>query len=70
MPLAILGVVLALLFEKTKSLWPPIILHAMNNSLAFAYLMSHRTPPSAAPPGSALRRCGRLRRLRAALERR
>jgi uncharacterized protein len=38
--LAILGVILALLFEKTKSLWPPIILHAVNNSLAFAYLMS------------------------------
>ena len=38
--LAILGVILALLFEKTKSLWPPIILHAINNSLAFAYLMS------------------------------
>ncbi|MGH2979109.1 MAG: lysostaphin resistance A-like protein, partial [Solirubrobacterales bacterium] len=38
--LAILGVILALLFEKTKSLWPPIILHAVNNSLAFAYLLS------------------------------
>jgi uncharacterized protein len=38
--LAILGLILALLFEKTKSLWPPIILHAVNNSLAFAYLMS------------------------------
>ena len=38
--LAILGVILALLFEKTQSLWPPIILHAVNNSLAFAYLMS------------------------------
>jgi membrane protease YdiL (CAAX protease family) len=38
--LAILGVVLALLFEKTKSLWPPIMLHAVNNALAFAVLMS------------------------------
>jgi membrane protease YdiL (CAAX protease family) len=38
--LAILGVILALLFEKTRSLWPPIILHAVNNSLAFAYLLS------------------------------
>jgi membrane protease YdiL (CAAX protease family) len=38
--LAVLGVILALLFEKTRSLWPPIILHAVNNSLAFAYLMS------------------------------
>jgi uncharacterized protein len=38
--LAILGVILALLFEKTRSLWSPIILHAVNNSLAFAYLLS------------------------------
>ena len=38
--LAILGLILALLFEKTKSLWPPIILHALNNTLAFAYLIS------------------------------
>jgi len=38
--LAILGVILALLFEKTRSLWPPIILHALNNTLAFAYLLS------------------------------
>jgi membrane protease YdiL (CAAX protease family) len=38
--LAILGVILALLFEKTGSLWPPIMLHAVNNALAFAVLMS------------------------------
>jgi len=38
--LAILGVILALLFEKTKSLWPPIILHALNNTLAYIYLLS------------------------------
>jgi uncharacterized protein len=38
--LAILGVILALLFEKTQSLWPPIMLHAINNTLAFIYLMS------------------------------
>jgi membrane protease YdiL (CAAX protease family) len=38
--LAILGVILALLFEKTQSLWPPIMLHAVNNALAFAVLMS------------------------------
>jgi uncharacterized protein len=38
--LAILGVVLALLFEKTRSLWPPIMLHAINNTLAFIYLMA------------------------------
>jgi uncharacterized protein len=35
-PLAILGVVLALLFEKTGSLWPCIMVHALNNALAFA----------------------------------
>ena len=38
--LAILGVILALLFEKTQSLWPPIMLHAINNTLAFIYLMT------------------------------
>jgi uncharacterized protein len=38
--LAILGVILALLFEKTRSLWSPIILHALNNTLAFVYLLS------------------------------
>ena len=38
--LGMLGVILALLFEKTRSLWPPIILHAVNNALAFAVLMS------------------------------
>jgi membrane protease YdiL (CAAX protease family) len=38
--LAALGVILALLFEKTQSLWPPIMLHAINNTLAFIYLMA------------------------------
>jgi uncharacterized protein len=38
--LAILGVILALLFEKTRSLWSPIILHAVNNTLAYIYLLS------------------------------
>jgi hypothetical protein len=38
--LAILGVILALLFEKTRSLWPPIILHGINNTLAYIYLLS------------------------------
>ena len=38
--LATLGVILALLFEKTQSLWPPIMLHAINNTLAFIYLMA------------------------------
>jgi membrane protease YdiL (CAAX protease family) len=35
-PLFFLGVALALLFQKTNSLWPCIALHAINNSLAFA----------------------------------
>jgi uncharacterized protein len=34
-PLATLGVILALLYERTKSLYPPIALHALNNSIAF-----------------------------------
>lgn len=34
-PLAIFGVVLCLLYAKTKSLYPPIVLHAINNSIAF-----------------------------------
>jgi membrane protease YdiL (CAAX protease family) len=34
-PLAIFGVVLCLLYVKTKSLWPPIVLHCLNNSVAF-----------------------------------
>jgi membrane protease YdiL (CAAX protease family) len=33
-PLIAFGFALALLYEKTGSLWPPIILHAFNNSLA------------------------------------
>jgi membrane protease YdiL (CAAX protease family)/uncharacterized RDD family membrane protein YckC len=35
-PLVIFGVALALLYEKTGSLWPPIMLHFLNNSLALA----------------------------------
>jgi hypothetical protein len=34
-PLAGLGVILALLYERTGSLYPPIALHALNNSIAF-----------------------------------
>jgi uncharacterized protein len=34
--LAILGTALALLFKKTDSVWPCILLHALNNTLAFA----------------------------------
>jgi hypothetical protein len=35
-PLAILGSILALLFQKTGSLWPCILAHAANNAIAFA----------------------------------
>lgn len=35
-PLAILGAGLALLYERTGSIWPGIIAHAINNSLALA----------------------------------
>jgi len=35
-PLFILGIALSLLFLKTRSLWPCIMLHAINNALAFA----------------------------------
>lgn len=34
-PLAALGVILALLYERTGSLYPSIALHALNNSIAF-----------------------------------
>jgi len=34
-PLAVLGVALCLLYEKTGSLYPCIVLHAINNCLAF-----------------------------------
>jgi hypothetical protein len=35
-PLAVLGTALALLFQKTNSLWPCIFVHALNNALAFS----------------------------------
>jgi CAAX protease family protein len=35
-PLAILGILLALLFQKTNSLWPCILVHALNNAIAFS----------------------------------
>lgn len=38
--LAIFGVILAWLYERTGSLWPPIVLHLFNNALAFAILTS------------------------------
>jgi uncharacterized protein len=38
--LALLGVVLAWLYERTGSLWPAIILHVINNAIAFAIVTS------------------------------
>lgn len=35
-PLTALGVVLALLYERTGSLWPSIGLHAVNNAIAYS----------------------------------
>lgn len=39
-PLVAFGFILALLYERTGSLWPAIILHALNNSLALWALHS------------------------------
>lgn len=38
--LAVFGIVLAWLYERTGSLWPPIFLHMVNNGLAFSILVS------------------------------
>jgi membrane protease YdiL (CAAX protease family) len=38
--LAIFGVALAWLYERTGSIWPTIAVHALNNALAFAILTS------------------------------
>ena len=35
-PLAVLGVVFCLVYERTRSLYPVIALHSMNNSIAYA----------------------------------
>jgi uncharacterized protein len=42
-PLAILGTALAYVFHKTRSLWPCIMLHALNNTVAFTVLLSGTT---------------------------
>ncbi len=39
-PLAVLGAMLAWLYERTGTLWAPIALHAANNAFAFAFLVS------------------------------
>jgi membrane protease YdiL (CAAX protease family)/uncharacterized RDD family membrane protein YckC len=38
--LAVLGILLAWLYERTGSLWLPIMLHVVNNAIAFAVLTS------------------------------
>jgi uncharacterized protein len=39
-PLAILGTALAWTFHRTRSLWPCVMLHALNNTIAFIVLLS------------------------------
>jgi membrane protease YdiL (CAAX protease family) len=39
-PLAILGTALAFVFHRTRSLWPCVLLHAVNNTFAFVILLS------------------------------
>lgn len=38
--LTMLGIILALLYERTGSLWPPIAVHLINNALAFTILVT------------------------------
>ena len=39
MPLLILSFVLNVLFIKTKSIWPGIIFHVLNNTIAFIIVL-------------------------------
>jgi uncharacterized protein len=39
-PLVVFGVLLAWLYERTGSLGPPILMHAIQNSISFAYTLS------------------------------
>jgi len=39
-PLAVFGVLLAWLYERTGSLWPPILMHAIQNAISFTYTLS------------------------------
>lgn len=39
-PLALLGTVLALLYQRTGSIWPCVLLHSLNNALAMALYLS------------------------------
>jgi CAAX protease family protein len=38
--LAVLGLLLCWLYEKTGSIWPPIIVHMLNNTLAFIVIVT------------------------------
>jgi len=38
--LSIFGVILARLYDRTGSIWPPIAVHAVNNAIAFSVLAS------------------------------
>lgn len=39
-PLFVMGLLLGYLYERTDSIWPSIILHALNNSMAFIALFA------------------------------
>ena len=53
-PLMIFGVALALLYEKTGSLYPPIALHALNNSVALGESLDYSWQIPAMMVGSTL----------------
>lgn len=40
--LSVFGVILAWLYDRTGSLWPAILLHGLNNALAFTLLITDR----------------------------
>lgn len=42
LPITLIGVVLAVLYERTRSLWPCIICHALNNTLVFLLMLLTR----------------------------
>lgn len=39
-PLAVFGILLAWLYERTGSLWPPIVMHLIQNTISFTYTLS------------------------------
>ena len=39
--LAVFGVILAILYERSGSLWAPIMAHMLNNTIAFLYLVTN-----------------------------